>query len=229
MTVFMQPEKLRSSETHEQRLVTTELIDRILTTPLLFQINLFLPEWISPEPGPLRLLFARSSASTMEELVMKVGTWHGSSFLLITGVIVKDSSSKKTMEEKITIGAIIRGSWRKTTSPGNEQDEERNEIFLFQLKPVHRVYRLRGGQLPSEPILQPGGIGIGCSVDDEKDSASEMGLTRLVVKKGLDEMIFEHGKRDGVEGIFEGVSRFGIGAQAGIMRIHITRLEVWGL
>lgn len=102
-----------------------------------------------------------------------------------------------------------------------------SEVVLFQLGPVHRVYRLRPSQLPSGPILHHEGIMIGC-LPEEENFGVEMGRTRLWLRKELDEVIFEHGKKDGCEGVFEGFSGFGVGGE-GVMKMNVEKLEVWGI
>jgi len=120
------------------------------------------------------------------------------------------------------------GFWQGTidlTKIG-EGAEEISEVVLFQLKRVHCVYRVRAGKLPSGPIIHPERINIACSPDEEHLDV-EIGRMRLWLRKELDEVIFEHGKRNGVEGIFEGFSGFGVGE--GAMTIKVESLEVWSI
>lgn len=221
-------------------------VSSLLTCPLIAQLGTFAQNWFDFTNPEQLLSYAPSlttSAPDMKSFVKIMNSWPNASLIIIQGHRTnlsqandpRSDTSRFQYEEPYIFGALLRHPWNRdlpTKPPVYYIGIE--PYLLFQLSPVHRVYRECEPQ--TRPLHSPFS-----TRDDEnvivcgrKPSSigSWEGSTSLEISSNLETAWFEHGKVDvqGVQGAgsqFEGFCPFGEGEE-GRIQIHIERFEVWG-
>jgi hypothetical protein len=115
---------------------------------------------------------------------------------------------------------------RLSNSPSRDELNLTRGAILFQLSPVHRIYRTREGRGLEDEIFTSCGIEIGCIPGDGNSMEFPCGITRLRVDMARNDAIFEHGRTDDDKGIFEGSCPYGVWGPR-LMRLKVQKLEVW--
>lgn len=119
----------------------------------------------------------------------------------------RTTKSASNSDARITIGALIRGSWAtpsKTDPDWNDRDDSDEtkdvkwQAILFQLSPVHRVFPCREGRWNEYPVLQEHGVALRYKMGEcYKNEVEPRGIMRLLVGKKMDEAVLEAGRWDG--------------------------------
>ncbi|KAH8594333.1 hypothetical protein B0O99DRAFT_183527 [Bisporella sp. PMI_857] len=223
---FLSPIEPNQSSSGNTLLETLSNNSGILRYPMLAQLHTFFPSRAGDiEWNNLHNIQSHSKSNplTFASLKSVLHAYKKPTILLLAGyqTDILNPSSKKY----VVVGALIRSPW--TEIEAECQDETRLwKTMLFQLAPVQRVYATRKEEHNSFPVLQTEGIGIGREVTGSSMEA-ELGTTGFIINANLDTAVFEHGKRDSRDGVFETFCPFGVGME-GPLRMEVSALEVWG-